>query len=303
MYKITRSHQGSALLVGLIITILLTIMTVSFLDKILTLGKTSNGIDNSAQSYSLATGLIEEQLMNVNMTKETPWLIPEKAETTLTKTWRILTAYTGGDTMPMSWKWNSPFSTDWNIIGMGEPTQIVIPENVAWGSVSFLFRVPNIPWETSATWSTSSSGIILWTFGYSGATLYASWETNIFKFNEINNTARYLDNSRIWNTNTGTVLDFPTFYNDAINGVWLNGAKCIAFKCTLKLSMLRPFVSDLGKSYSFLEYKIVFPPGTTLPSQYMIINSSAYVDGFLRSRQVHIPQITTSTANDFAVLQ
>lgn len=303
MYKITRSHQWSALLVGLIITILLTIMTVSFLDKILTLGKTSNGIDNSAQSYSLATGLIEEQLMNVNMTKETPWLIPEKSETTLTKTWRVLTAYTGGDIMPMPWKWNSPFSTDWNIIGMGEPTQIVIPENVAWGSVNFLFRVPNIPWETSATWSTSSSGIILWTFGYSGATLYASGETNIFTFNEINSSARHLDNSRLWNTNTGTVLDFLAFYNDSVNGVWPNGAKCIAFKCTLKLSMLRPFVSDLGKSYSFLEYKIVFPSGTTLPSQYMIINSSAYVDGFLRSRQVHIPQITTSTANDFAVLQ
>jgi len=86
MYNITQSHRGSALLVGLVITILLTILTMSFLDKILNLGKTSKGIDNSAQSYSLATGLIEEQLMDVNMTKQTPWMIPEKSETTFTKT-------------------------------------------------------------------------------------------------------------------------------------------------------------------------------------------------------------------------
>ena len=35
----------------------------------------------------------------------------------------------------------------------------------------------------------------------------------------------------------------------------------------------------------------------------MIIDSSAYVLGYLRSRQVRIPQVTTNTATDFAVLQ
>jgi hypothetical protein len=61
--------------VGLIIVVLLTILTTSFLEKILNLGKTSGGIGNSAQSYSLATGLIEEQLMDGSMTKEAPWNI------------------------------------------------------------------------------------------------------------------------------------------------------------------------------------------------------------------------------------
>ncbi len=305
MYNITQSHRGSALLVGLVITILLTILTTSFLDKILNLGKTSKGIDNSAQAYSLATGLIEEQLMDVNMTKQTPWMIPEKSETTLTSTWRSLTAYTGGNTMPMLWKWNSPFSTDWNIIWLWEPTQIVIPEGVAWASVQFFFRVPNIPGATIGTGvapSMTNSGVILWTFGYSGASLYASWETNIFIGNLIDGLGHNIENYN-WNTNTGTSATFSFFYTDPTIGVWNNGARCVWFKCTLKLSMLRPFISTSGKSYSFLEYKIEFPWGTTLPSQYMIIDSSAYVYGFLRSRQVHIPQITTNTANDFAVLQ
>lgn len=35
----------------------------------------------------------------------------------------------------------------------------------------------------------------------------------------------------------------------------------------------------------------------------MVLDSSAFVRGYLRSRQVRIPQITTNTATDFAVLQ
>lgn len=65
--------------------------------------------------------------------------------------------------------------------------------------------------------------------------------------------------------------------------------------------MIRPFITAGGQSFPFLEYKIVFP--AAIPNQYMVIDSTAYVYGYLRSRQVRIPQITTSTATDFAVLQ
>ena len=80
MYNPTRSHRGSALLVGLIIVVLLTILTVSFLEKVLGLGRTSGAIGNSAQAYTIATGLIEEQLMNSAMTRAEPWNIPTRSE-------------------------------------------------------------------------------------------------------------------------------------------------------------------------------------------------------------------------------
>jgi len=77
---------------------------------------------------------------------------------------------------------------------MGQPVQIVIPSGVnSWGSVQFYFRVPSIPGETSSTISTSASGVILWTFGYSGASLYASGETNIFKLNDIDGNNKTID--------------------------------------------------------------------------------------------------------------
>jgi hypothetical protein len=74
-------------------------MTVSFLEKVLGLGKISGGISNSAQAYALTTGLIEEQLMDPAMTKQAPWQIIPKTEGNSNQagnsTGRTLTAYTG----------------------------------------------------------------------------------------------------------------------------------------------------------------------------------------------------------------
>lgn len=302
MFKFTRSHQGSALIVALVIVVLLTILTTSFLEKVLNLWKTSGGINSSAQSYSLATGLIEEQLMDSSMTKVSPWNIATKLESS-TFTGRSLTASTGGLVMPEAWKWNSSFDPNWNIIGIGEPIQIVIPAGIAdWDSVSFEFRVPNIPGELGSTGNvTWGSGIVLWTFGYSGASLYASGETEIFTFGDINPTWPKSIKSKNWRTNSGSEMNFWAFYNDSVNGVWSTWTKCTGYQCTLKLSMIRPYVSTPWKSYAFLEYRITFP--ITIPSQYMVIDSAANMYGYLRSRQVRIPQITTSTATDFAILQ
>lgn len=308
MNTLISSRKGSALIIGLIITVLLTIMTTSFLEKILNLGQTSGWINNSAQAYSLATWLIEEQLMDANMTKESPWNILTKTEGTVTSdTWRTLSANTGGEIIPNFGRWNSSFDSDWNIIGMGEPIQIVIPEWInptdwlSGGDIKFYFRVPKINgqvWDTGALATIAWSGIILWTFWYSGASLYASGETNIFTLWEIDGGAQYLG-WKNWLTNTWISINFQNFYNT----YW---SHCIWYQCTLKLSMIRPFLtndSSNPQSFSFLEYRIEFPSGTAIPSQYMIIDSTSYVYGYLRSRQVRIPQITTSTATDFAVLQ
>jgi hypothetical protein len=96
---------------------------------------------------------------------------------------------------------------------MGQPVQIVIPSGVTWGNVNFRFRVPTIPGETSGIISGSNSGIILWTFGYSGASLYASGETQIFKMNEVTNTDRKIDTFSGL-TNTGVTSTFGAFYNN-----------------------------------------------------------------------------------------
>ncbi len=302
MYRINYSHRGSALIIALIVVVLLTIMTTTFLEKVLNLGKMSGGINYSAQSYSVATWLIEEQLMDSNMTKESPWnIVPVSQNYSFSG--RSLIAATGGTWMPVDWKWNSTFDSDWNIISMGEPIQIVIPENITWGNVEFYFRVPSIQGAVSTgnLASITNSGIILWTFGYSGSSLYASGESNIFKWQDITWNIEKIESFN-GITNTWSNSTFINFYTDGTIGVGTNGAKCTSnYQCTLKLSMIRPFLTQWWQIFPFLEYRINF--NRTIPSQYMVIDSSANMYGFLRSRQVRIQQITTSTAADFAILQ
>lgn len=303
MVQFIPSRRGSALIVWLIITVLLTIMTTSFLEKILGLGQISGWITNSAQSYSLATWLIEKQLMDANMTKQEPWNIVT-VNTGTTDTGLTLSATTGGTTMPVHLKWNSSFDSDWNIISMGDPVQIVIPPWLyPWNtSVQFRFRVPTISGATSTgvSASTAWSWIILWTFGYSGASLYASGETEIFKWSDITGSSKSIA-SYSWLISSWSGMTFDWFYNDTGSGTWLNGAKCNPYNCTLKLSMIRPIITQGWQVFPFLEYQIDF--GINIPSQYMVIDSSVYNYGYIRSRQIRIPQITTNTATDFAVLE
>lgn len=39
---------------------------------------------------------------------------------------------------------NSPYDTNYNTIGLGEPVQLVIPDVVNWTNVDFQFRIPSI---------------------------------------------------------------------------------------------------------------------------------------------------------------
>lgn len=83
--------------------------------------------------------------------------------------------------------------------------------------------------------------------------------------------------------------------------------KCTNYACTLKLSMIKnPDVRIAGEDISnfpFLEYKITFPSSDQIPLQFMTLDATGYVGDYARKRSVQIPQITTNTALDFAVLQ
>lgn len=306
-----QSQRGSALLVSLVILILLTIMTTVFLERIWTFNKISKGIEESNVAYYTTLGVVEEQLIDPLVTKFQPWKIQNVSDMTSVNTGSRLTASTGSTVIPNPWEWNSPFDHDYNLISLWDPIQLVIPEWVDWTNVNFTFRIPHI--GTSGTWidtNMTNSWIILWTLGYTWASLFASGETNIFRW--VNIGSAY---NLFWDfygiSNTGTNMRLSSFYND-ITGDYLGttGTNCTWFACTLKLSLIRPIRTSASqwswpwdnRTIPFLEYKIDF--GTVkIPNQYMILKSDAYAYWFFRSTTVKIPQITTNTALDFAILQ
>lgn len=304
------SRKGSALLIGLIITTLLSILVIGFLDKVLRVGKNTKAIEQSTQAYYLATGIIENKLRANETLKKEPWKIEGKTDAFSSYSGQRLVVNTGSTTIPKSWKGNSPFgNADYNLISLDKPVQIVIPDGINWNNVDFEFRIPKIDGKsTSLVNSASQSGVILWTIGNANKALFASgWDitqNGLLIGEDINKT-----DWKIWNKNwyyydsssqQQKWATFNSFYSSDLNN------KCVDFSCTLKLSMLQSVKAkiwnDIEKEIPFLEYRINFN-NKAIPEQFMTLNATGKVANYQRTREVMIPQITTNTALDFAVLQ
>ena len=210
MYPLNRNW--SALIVALVIMTLLTMMSTVFFEKIYRFSQRSEWIENSNIAYYKSLGIIEEALYTGWVDKYTPWNIANNSRGSTSNSGSKITVNTGGVLMPLSGKWNSPYNKDYNIISIGQPVQIVIPQGINWSNVNFEFRVPIILGNTSTglAWA-SSSGYILWTLASSGVSLFASGETNIFKWSELN-----IPNMKIatfnGTTNSGASITFKNFY-------------------------------------------------------------------------------------------
>ena len=299
--------KGSALIIALVVMTLLTMMSTVFFERIYSFSQRSEGIENSNVAYYKALGIIEDALYTGSVNKYTPWNIASNTYGSTISSGSKIIVSTWGTTIPIPWKWNSPYNKDYNLISIWSPVQIVIPEWIGWGSspVLFEFRVPIIWWNTSTgvLASGTSSGYILWTLASSGVSLFASGETNIFEGYKINSVVPAYQRIDGFNgtTNSWSASTFNTFYTTS-QYLGVGGSTCAGFKCTLKLSLIRTIPTTDGRNISFLEYKIS-GLNTAIPAQYMDIHAEGYAYGFLRSRDIQFPQITTNTALDFAVLQ
>ncbi len=281
---------------------LLTMMSTVFFEKIYRFSQRSEWIENSNIAYYKSLSIIEEALFTGWVNKYTPWNMTGNSYGSKTTSGSTIVVYTGWTTIPLSGRWNSPYNKDYNIISIGQPIQIVLPESINWNNVNFEFRVPIISGNTNTgvTWWT---GYILWTLASSGVSLFASGETNIFKWSDLN-TLNVKIASYNGTTNSGSTMNFKSFYDNPPylwNGTaWGN---CSGFKCTLKLSLIRNVPTTDGRNMSFLEYQINSFGPIPIPYQYTDIHAEGYAYWFLRTRDIQFPQITTNTALDFAVLQ
>lgn len=141
-------RRGSALLIGVIVSLLLAVLVISFTEKVLRFGKSSQGIEQSTRAYYHATSIIEQQLMATEKLKKQPWTIQSTGALALGsgRSSAQLDVSTGSVQLPSAGQGNSQWdpSKKWNIISKNSPVQIVIPEGVDWNNTKFYFRVPNI---------------------------------------------------------------------------------------------------------------------------------------------------------------
>lgn len=71
------SGKGSALLIGLVVTVLVSIIVIGFLEKVLRVGTGVKSIEQSTQAHYLAVGTAERALNNTTELKRQPWTIQE----------------------------------------------------------------------------------------------------------------------------------------------------------------------------------------------------------------------------------
>lgn len=62
MKNLQKSRKGSALLIGLIVTVFLSILVIGFMEKVLKVGQNAKAIEQSTAAYYLASGKIENKL-------------------------------------------------------------------------------------------------------------------------------------------------------------------------------------------------------------------------------------------------
>lgn len=319
LFSRLRHSWGFALIIAVALLGFVTTMTVVFIEKLYPYSRMVRNIEDSNIAYYNAITSIEATLFTMSGTH--PWDgIPQS--TAVTDTGYLMYMTTGSSIIPAPSKGNSPYNADWNIFSLGQPVQLVIPNGVDWWdpSMQFRFRIPPqfLSWVALAdrAFQNNGSGYINWMFVYDTGAFYADTEVNTIPWTQIfisgwavNNTPQFnfaADLSAVYGRYyvdsifTGELEDY---YNNAAYGPWINGANCAGYNCTLKLSIIRPLKLVNGKTIPYLEYQVEFPNSTILPLQFMTLQSYGYSRGYIRTRRIFVPQITTNTALDFTVFQ
>lgn len=306
----TKKHSWTALLIGLFVTLFLSIFVTSFLEKALRIGQSVKSVEQSTQAYYQATSIIETQLNKNQNLRKKPWTTV--GSTVFSGfTGSILTVTSSGSSIPLAWKWNSRYDNDgnWNIISMDRPVQLVLNQeafnNIKNGNAKVHFRIPKI--EKLANWTSIDSGYSSWIIYFSiwnASDIFYLWDGNLIDRSKIwsvwnsNDFVRGFSNLewiiyKNWiKQNNGFLLDF-NITNDPCWGP-------DNYLCTFKISMINP-VAINWNIIPFLEYKI--ENIWNIPLQFMELDSKWFAGKLIRQRKVDIPQITTNTALDFAVLQ
>lgn len=308
----TKKHSWSALLIGMIVIIFLSIFVVSFLEKALRIGQSVKSVEQSTQAYYFATSSIEKQLKSNLELRKKPWTTTGSTVSS-GFTGSILTVTSSGSSIPAKWKWNSRDDSDWNIISMDRPIQIVFnnfnKDNLFNNTTRFHFRIPVIETRSVSSLNNSSSWVIYFSVWNSEKIFYLWKDQTITAwdiFSKQNTQSKFIiQMDKKWIVYNPKNIDNPLEDEKNLSDLITSDLDCWDsnnYLCTFKISMLNPIIADNWNIIPFLEYKIEHI-NWSVPLQFMELDSKWFAGKLIRQRKVELPQITTNTALDFAVLQ
>ena len=289
---INNNKKWLSLIFAMWLVLIITLLAMSILEYIIPVTK---WIENSSKAYYQATTAIEEGLWEVNQNDvwyET-WTTMQSNSTsnefTIEATW---------STLPPSWKWNSEYNTDYNIIYPWKPVQLNVWKNLTsnnldWSNINFSFQVPDINTTSTETLSWWTSAIINWQLSSDTNTLNSSW--SYISANDIDNTTKSMNNRAWIDTFWNDSEDFDWFYSNYCNWAWS--------WCTLKLSVVNKLeLSSWNIPVPYIEWKADFW-SSKIPIDNIIIDTSWKSYWFKKDLEIKIPLESTIEAFDFTVFQ
>ena len=297
------SSPGFSIVFALGMIVFVSAISLYLLSLIIPFSRSIKGIEASSYAYYNTNSALEEALfVTMSGTRNKAYgYEPSKLLSSSRGSSFSVDAMTSN--IPEIWQGNSEFDSDWNRIGYNEPIQLFVGNNYLWntgaiGIPTLQFRVPDTtkgigirPTLAGA----AGSGVILWQVSSTLQSL-SSADTTFITYNNVNNASNIVNlGSKQWELSdwSGTIQTLNSFYSTQCN--WTTE------KCALKFSIIGPLKDINGAEIPYLEYRIV--TSNSIPAKFSSINAVGKYDGYTKSLQVDIPQLTTSSAFDFTVFQ
>jgi len=304
-----KNNSWFSLIVAIWLVILISILALSILEYIIPFSRNVKWIENSAWSYYRVVSAIEDALWTKNQkilwTDFSSWTIS-------TVTWYNYTVTASWKLLPPTWKWNSEFNKDWNIISSWNPIQLEVWNNKItqlntndWNNTSLIIRVPDIDWSPTSwaiteafSWSATWIGnIIQWQLSSWTWTLNASW--SYIQQKDITDSNSTTNKTILLWTKNGVKLDWTP--STLASFYWSN---CITKSCILKLTVINKLEWKTWLYWWILPYlEWQFSTPSPIPLRYTNIEAFWKSYGFQKQLNIRVPQNTTIDAFNFTIFQ
>jgi hypothetical protein len=286
-----KTKKALSLVIAISITLIMGLLALYILEYMIPFSRNTKNIEHSVAAYYGADSAIEDALYSMS------WALLdfEKSDildSSLSRDYSI-EMDAKGKILPPSWKWNSEFDKNYNIIRIWEPIQIEVWNNLITNLSDFeiIFKVPDL--DSNSNSSETLSG---WTLKIINWQL--SGKDDILNANNTQITADNIDWNGIvlwskdWLTLNDTIQSFSNFYS----------SNCGASNpCKLKMSVINKLELTDRTSVPYLEWKI--ESNNEIPLRYRVINVVWKSHGFRKDLNIKVPQQTVNEAFDFTVFQ
>lgn len=139
---IRSNREGFAIFLAMLLTVLIVLMGVYLIDKLVPASKDVKGVEHGNVAYYKAASAVELALSELS--GNNPGTQTGSSAGNLSGSGYSLSTVGSGTVVPRPGFGNSEYDDDWNVIAIGRPVQIKLPDGYRPSDLRLEFRVPDL---------------------------------------------------------------------------------------------------------------------------------------------------------------